>query len=178
MPLTMDRKEVIVQKMAEDLKGAAAIVVTDYRGLSVDQLGQLRGMLRKDDASFFVIKNTLCKRAFEVAGLSAPSEALLTGPTAIAVLRGALSAPAKTLLDFEKKSQILKMRGVVMEGQEMGATGVKSLSELPTRDELRSMLLGVISGPARSLVTVVSAPMRDVAGVLQARVRKGDEAAA
>jgi len=178
LPLTMDRKEAIVQTMADELKGAAAIIVTDYRGLSVDQLRQLRGLLRKDDATFHVIKNTLCRRAFEAAGLSAPSDALLTGPTAIAVLQGALSAPAKTLLDFEKKSQILKMRGVVMEGQETGATGVKALSELPTKDELRSMLLGVISAPARSLVTVISAPMRDVAGVLQARVRKGDEAAA
>lgn len=178
MPLTQDRKEVIVRDMAAALQEAAAIVVTDYRGLSVDQLRQLRGALRKDDATFHVIKNTLCRRAFEAAGMAVPSEALLTGPTAVAVLRGALSAPAKTLLEFERKSQILKMRGVVMEGQEMGAKGVKTLSELPTRDELRSMLLGVISAPARSLVTVVSAPMRDVAGVVQARVRQGDAAAA
>lgn len=178
MPLSLAKKETLVSKMAAELAGAAAIVVTDYRGLSVDQLGQLRGALRPDDASFHVIKNTLCRRAFEAAGLSVPSDAMLTGPTALAILRGAISSPAKTLLEFEKKSQILKMRGVIMSGQEMGASGVKVLSELPTRDELLSMLLGVISGPQRSLVTVISAPMRDIVGVLQARVREGESAAA
>lgn len=178
MPITLAKKEALVNRMAAELSGADAIVVTDYRGLSVDQLGTLRGALRSDDATFHVMKNTLCRRAFEVAGLSVPSDALLTGPTAIAILRGAISGPAKTLLDFEKKSQILKMRGVIMGGQEMGASGVKLLSELPTREEQLSMLLGVISGPQRSLVTVIAAPMRDIVGVLQARVREGEAAAA
>lgn len=178
MPLSLAKKEALVQRMATELAGAAAIVVADYRGLSVDQLGKLRGALRPDDASFHVIKNTLCKRAFEAAGLAMPSDELLTGPTALAILRGALSGPAKTLLEFEKKSQILKMRGVIMSGQEMGATGVKLLSALPTRDEQLAMLLGVISGPQRSLVTVLAAPMRDIVGVLQARVRQGEAEAA
>lgn len=177
LPLTRERKEELVEAMASRLGSAKAIIVTQYRGLDVAELTELRGRLRAGGASYHVVKNRLLRRAFALAEVEAPPDALLSGPTAIAVLGDDLSGPAKILLEFAKKHEQLLVMGGVMDNRPMDAKGVEVLSKLPTRDELLSQIIGVIQAPQRNLVSLLAAPARDLVRVLDAKVKK-DEAAA
>lgn len=177
MPLNRSEKEAVVNDMARRLKEAEAVVVTDYRGLTVSQIRKLRVQLRPQNSEFHVIKNSLARRAFELAGLEPPDE-LLTGPTALMLLYEDLSSPSKTLLGFVKETnELLSIKGGLVGGRPMGADGVKALSELPSREELRALILGTFLAPQRRVVTVLSTPLRDLAGVLNARAEAGDKAA-
>lgn len=177
MPLTRERKEELVEAMASELGAAQAIIVTHYRGLDVAELTELRGKLRASGASYHVIKNRLLRRAFALAELEAPPDELLTGPTAVAVLGEDLSGPSKAILEFAKKHEMLQVIGGIMSNQPMDAKGVEALSKLPTRDELLAQIVGVIQAPQRNLVSLLAAPARDLARVIDAKVKK-DEAAA
>ena len=177
MALSRERKEAIVAGLIERFESAQGIVFTHYRGLDVDQMSELRGALRESGATFHVVKNTLLSRAFEAAGRDVPSDELLSGPTAIAVLSDDLSGPTKALFEIAKETEILEIRGGYLGESLLDVAGVEALSKLPSREELLSMVVGTISAPSRQLVTVLSAPMRDLVGVLNARVREGEEAA-
>lgn len=176
MPLTRSQKVAVVEDMAARLKEAEALVVADYRGLSDAEMKALRAELRKSGVTMTVIKNTLVRRAFEMAELE-PPDSLLSGPTAIALFGEDVSTPAKAILDFAKKHELLEVKGGMLEGQVLNADGVEMMSKLPTKDEVRSMIVGVLQAPSRQLVSLAQAPMRDLLGVLRARVEKGEEAA-
>ncbi len=175
MPLTRSQKAQVVEDMAARLKEANALVVADYRGLSDAEMKALRGELRKSGATMTVIKNTLARRAFEMAGIEPPAN-LLGGPTAIALFVEDLSTPAKAILDFAKKQELLEVKGGMLEGKHIDAAGVEMMSKLPTKDELRGLIVGVIQAPSRQLVSVLQAPMRDLVGVLRAKVDQGEVA--
>lgn len=174
MPLLLSEKEVVVQGMTERLKRATAVIVADYRGLSVADLSHLRRELRKRGSEVQVIKNTLMRRACQAAGIE-PPVALLQGPTAIVLLYDDLSSPTKVLLDFAKGREVFSLRGGLVEGQALGADSVKALANLPTRDELRAQLLSMLQGPQRQLVTVLNAPLQGLARVIQAHADKMGE---
>lgn len=169
MPLTRSEKEAAVGEISDRLKRAEAVVVTDYRGLSVSQLGKLRKDLRAKGAEYHVVKNTLARRALDDAGLSAP-EGLMLGPTGLAFLFDDLSGPAKVLRDCAKESNILTIRGALMGGMALDAKGADALADLPSRDQLLAQFVGILQAPQRQLVTVLSAPMRDFLNVLNAKV--------
>lgn len=177
MPLKRDEKERIVADFTERVKEAEAVIITDYRGLDVAEISQLRRDLREGGSQFQVIKNTLVRRVFENAQLEVPDEMML-GPTAVAILTDDLAGPAKALLKCAKDTESLVIKGGLMGGRFLDAKGVEALSELPTRDELLAQVLGVFTAPQRSTVTVLQAPMRDFLGVLRARVDAGEEAEA
>lgn len=171
MPLQRDEKEAIVAEMTEQLGNAEAVVVTDYRGLDVAEISDLRRKLRECGSQLQVIKNTLAQRAFADADIELPEEMLL-GPTAVALLFEELASPAKVLLECAKKTGRLAIKGGLMGGRLLDADGVTALSTLPTREELLSQVLGVITAPQRGTVTVLQAPMRDFLNVLNARVKE------
>ncbi|RIL09348.1 50S ribosomal protein L10 [bacterium] len=178
MPLQLSEKEVVVNGMTERLKRATAVLVADYRGLTVADLRDLRTSLRNKGSEVQVIKNTLMRRACAEAGI-APPEGLLRGPTAVVLLYDDLSSPTKTLLDFAKTHEVFALRGGLVEGKPVDAAGVKALADLPTRDELRARLLSVIQAPQRQLVTVLAAPLRGLATVIRAHAdHEGDASAA
>lgn len=110
MPLQLSEKEVVVTEMTERLKRATAVVVADYRGLTVAELRDLRSSLRKKGSEVQVIKNTLMRRACSEAGITPPTD-LLRGPTAVVLLYDDLSSPTKTLLDFAKAHEVFALRG-------------------------------------------------------------------
>jgi large subunit ribosomal protein L10 len=177
MPLSRREKEAVVDRVATRLKDVEAIIIADYRGLTVSQLGRLRGELRRHDSELHVIKNTLARRAFQRAGLEPPDD-LLSGPTALLFFSDELAGPAKALLDFVKEAnELLVIKGGLVSGRRTSEAGVKALAELPSREELRGLLLGALNAPPRQLVTVLSSPLRDLAGVIQARVDAGPKAA-
>ena len=168
-------KERLVEELTERLKSTETLIVADYRGLSVSEIDELRGKLIEQGARFTVVKNTLTKRAAEAAGVDALL-ALLDGPTAIAFLEsdGDPVAVAKAL-DDAGKTEVLVIRGGLLEGEEIGADDVKRLAKLPPADTLRAQLVGALAGSLTTIVGLFAAPMRDLVGVIDARIKQLEE---
>ncbi len=168
-------KERLVAELTERLKSAETLIVADYRGLTVTEIGELRGKLLEHGASFSVVKNTLTRRAAEAAGVD-KLLALLEGPTAIAFLEsgGDPVAVAKAL-DTAAKTEILVIKGGLLEGAEMGADDVRQLAKLPPTDVLRAQLVGALAGSLTMVVGLFAAPMREMVGVIDARIRQLEE---
>ena len=168
-------KERLVAELTERLKGAETLIVADYRGLTVTEIGDLRGKLLESGASFSVVKNTLTRRAAEAAGVDALL-ALLEGPTAIAFLEsgGDPVAVAKAL-DAAAKTEVLVIKGGLLEGAEIGADDVRQLAKLPPTDVLRAQVVGALAGSLTTVVGLFAAPMREMVGVIDARIRQLEE---
>jgi len=168
-------KERVVTELTDRLKSAETLIVADYRGLTVTQIGALRGKLLEHGARFSVVKNTLTKRAAESAGVK-PLLALLDGPTAIAFLEtgGDPVAVAKAL-DDAVRANVLTLKGGLLEGSELTADDVRQLAKLPPAEMLRAQLVGAVIGPATMIVGLFTAPMRELVGVIEARIRQLEE---
>ncbi len=173
----MDRseKERLVAELTERLKASETMIVADYRGLTVTELDELRTKLIEHGARFSVVKNTLTKRAAESAGVDALL-AMLEGPTAIAFLEsdGDPVAVAKAL-DDAAKAEVLVIKGGLLDGAEIAADDVKRLAKLPPTDTLRAQLVGALAGSLTTVVGLFAAPMRDIVGVLDSRIRQLEE---
>jgi large subunit ribosomal protein L10 len=168
-------KERLVAELTERLKGSETLIVADYRGLSVSDIDKLRTDLLTHGARFSVVKNTLTRRAAEAAG-STELLALLEGPTAIAFLEseGDPVAVAKALNDAAK-SEVLTIKGGVLQGTTMTAEAVKELASLPSVDTVRAQLAGAIMAPLTTVVMLLSAPLHDLMGLIDARIRQLEE---
>ena len=168
-------KERLVEELTERLKSTETLIVADYRGLSVTEIDELRGKLIEQGARFTVVKNTLTKRAAEAAGVQGLIT-LLDGPTAIAFLEtgGDPVAVAKAL-DDAGKTEVLVVRGGFLEGEEIGAEDVKRLAKLPPADTLRAQLVGALAGSLTTVVGLFAAPMRDLVGGIDARIKQLEE---
>jgi large subunit ribosomal protein L10 len=172
-------KEKIVAELTDRLRSSETLIVADYRGLSVKEVNELRTKLLEQGASFTVVKNSLTRRAAEGAGADALLT-LLEGPSAIAFLEagGDLVAVAKALADSARTTKVLAVRGGVMEGRTITAEDVEELAKLPPLDVLRGQVLGAVTSPLYTIVGLFSAPLRDLHGLLQARIDQlgGDSA--
>jgi len=168
-------KERVVAELTERLRSAETLIVADYRGLTVSEIGELRGKLLEHGARFSVVKNTLTKRAAESAGIE-PLLSLIDGPTAIAFLEtgGDPVAVAKAL-DEAVRARTLTLKGGLLEGNELTAEDVRQLAKLPPAEMLRAQLVGAVAGPMTTVVGLFAAPMRDLVGVLQARITQLEE---
>ena len=164
-------KERIVTELAADLNAAETLIVADYRGLTNKQLEALRDQLLEHGARFRIVKNTLTRRAAEQAGAEALL-VMLEGPTAIAFIEtgGDLVAVAKALDATARGTNVLTVRGGVLDGSAIGAEDVKSLATLPPTDVVRAQLLGAIAGPLTAIVGLLAAPLRDLVGLIDARI--------
>ncbi|MFQ5425505.1 MAG: 50S ribosomal protein L10 [Gaiellales bacterium] len=171
-------KEEIVAELAERLSAASGLIVADYRGLSVSQLEELRGELIGQGARFSVCKNRLTRLAVKQAGLEELDQ-FLTGPTGIAfVTDGDMIAVAKALSETAKRTEVLTLKGGILDGEAVDAESVKALASLPPAEAIRAQLVAAIIGPASALVNIFSAPLRDLVGVLEARIRQLEEGGA
>jgi len=173
----MDRseKERLVAELTERLKASETMIVADYRGLTVTEIDELRTKLIEHGARFSVVKNSLTKLAAESAGVDALL-AMLEGPTAIAFLEsdGDPVAVAKAL-DDAAKAEVLVIKGGLLDGAEIAADDVKRLAKLPPTDTLRAQLVGALAGSLTTVVGLFAAPMRDIVGVLDSRIRQLEE---
>lgn len=156
MSRAIEAKKVRVEEITEKFKTAATVVVVDYRGLTVGQVTELRKQLREAGVEFKVYKNTMTRRAVEVAGLEGLNESL-TGPNAIAFSTEDVVAPAKIINDFAKKNEKLEIKAGVIEGAIASADDIKALAELPSREGLLSMLLSVLQAPMRNFALATKA---------------------
>jgi large subunit ribosomal protein L10 len=176
-----DQKEQVVDELTARLKAADTLLVADYRGLTMPQIDELRSRLLESGARFTVVKNTLTRRAAEAAG----TEALLTlldGPSAIAFLEadGDMVAAAKALADAARETQVLEIRGGIMQGRTVTADEVESLAKLPPEDVLRGQVLGAIVAPLTTLAGLLNAPLQNFVGLIDARIEQlgGEDAEA
>jgi large subunit ribosomal protein L10 len=169
-------KEKIVTELAAELHAAETLIVADYRGLTNKQLEALRDQLLEHGARFRIVKNTLTRRAAEEAGAEALL-VMLEGPTAIAFIEsgGDPAAVAKALAAMAKQTNVLELRGGVLEGKTLSAAEVDTLATLPSVDVLRGQLLGAIVAPLTALLGLVSAPLRDLHGLIDARIKQLEE---
>jgi large subunit ribosomal protein L10 len=164
-------KERIVSELAEELASADTLLVADYRGLTNKQLEALRDQLIPHGARFRIVKNTLTRRAAEQAGAK-DLLVLLEGPTALAFIEssGDPAAVAKALAATAKETNVLALRGGILEGKPLSAEEVDRLATLPPTDVVRGQLVGAIVAPVTQLLGLVSAPLRDLHGLIDARI--------
>lgn len=163
-------KSQVVDRLHATLVDAEVVVVTHYKGLTVAELGELRGQLRAVGGTLKVTKNRLAKRALDGTPFTGVAD-LLKGPTAIAVAREPAAVP-KALVEFARKNEKLVIVGGGLKGAVLDAAAVKALAELPSLDVLRAQLVGLLQAPASRLVALLQAPGGQLARVLKAHSEK------
>jgi large subunit ribosomal protein L10 len=177
-------KAAAVAELTEAFRGSSAAVLTEYRGLSVAELKELRRSLA-GNATYSVVKNTLTKIAAREAGVEV-FEDLLEGPSAIAFVSGDPVEVAKSLRSFGREHPQLVVKAGILDGKALTADEIRKLADLESREVLLAKLAGGFIAPAQQLVTVISAPVRQLAqllGALQAKAAadptwaKGDDGA-
>ena len=172
----MANKEAAVAELAEKFRGSNAVVLTEYRGLTVAQLKELRGTIR-EHASYAVVKNTLTRIAANEAGISAFDDAL-AGPSAMAFVHGDTVAVAKALRDFAKANPLLVVKGGYFDGAPLTAAEVGKLADLESREVLLAKLAGAFKASLYGAATMFNAPLAQAARTVDAlRAKKESEAA-
>jgi large subunit ribosomal protein L10 len=178
MPISRSRKEELVAHYVELLKSSNGIVLTQNAGMRMANFDALRARMREIGSTYMVTKNTLLKLALQEVGLPVPEE-LLNGPVAVAFAHQDVGATAKAMLDFRKEAEnVLMVKGALIEGTLYDERGVKTLSELPTFDELHAQLIGLIIAPASGLVNVLNGGVSQVLNVVAAYAAKESAEAA
>jgi large subunit ribosomal protein L10 len=162
-----------VAEIVESFNGAAGAVLTDYRGLTVKQLQDLRRSLG-ENANYAVVKNTLTTIAARNAGLSGLDE-LLAGPTAVAFVKGDPVTAAKGLRDFAKANPALVVKGGVMDGKALSADEMKKLADLESREVLLAKLAGAMKASLTQAVYLFAAPLSQAARALGALEAKAQQ---
>jgi large subunit ribosomal protein L10 len=167
--LTRTQKEESVTELRDKLGRATSVFVADYRGLSVQQVNLLRERLRAAGQNEYqVAKNTLLRRATA----EAPTAALAScfeGPTAVALSFGDPVALAKALVDYAKENDKFVLKGGFMDGQPLGPAEIATVATLPSLEELRGRLAGLLQAPAQKLAALLVAPAAQLARVVEAR---------
>ena len=165
MPKTRSQKEALLATLGEMVAGKA-VVFTEYRGLGVRELTELRAQLRKNGSRYTVTKNTLLRKALEVAGITVPGEVL---DLQLGVASSATDEvePNRIIVEFAKANELLKIHGAIVDGRYIDEAGVRQLAALPTRDVLYARVVGSISAPLSGLVNVLSGNLRGLVSVLK-----------
>jgi large subunit ribosomal protein L10 len=159
-------KEELVAEMREVFANSSTVVVSHYSGLTVAQMEELRGNMREAGAGFKVTKNRLTRLALADSKFEGLSD-LMTGPTAIAYSQDPVAA-AKATMEFAKKNDKLVVLGGSMDENLLDEAGVKALASMPSLDELRGKLVGLLQAPAQKLAAVTQAPAGQLARVFGA----------
>jgi large subunit ribosomal protein L10 len=167
------QKEQIVSDLTERLRSTETLIVADYRGLTMPQVDALRTELLTHGARFQIVKNTLTRRAAEAAGAE-HLLALLDGPTAIAFLEsdGDPAAVAKALRTVARETQVVEIRGGVMQGRPISADEIMTLATLPSIEVLRGQVLGAVTAPLMTIVGLFNAPLQNLIGLIDARIEQ------
>ena len=152
----LKQKEEEVSKLAEKLKEAKVILLTDYRGINVADVTKLRAELRNANSEYKVIKNNIIKRALDANGESGLDD-LLEGPTAIVIGTEDYLEPSKVIYNFSKNNEFYKIKGGIIDGKVMTAEEIITLAKLPSRQELMAKLAGALLGNITKLAVALDA---------------------
>ncbi|HZE35240.1 MAG TPA: 50S ribosomal protein L10 [Candidatus Eisenbacteria bacterium] len=165
-----------VEALKERLGGAKTAVLTEYRGLSVAQLSELRKQLKGAAAEYKVVKNRLARIAVKGGDLDALG-AHLKGPTGLAFSKQDPVAVAKALQAFVRTNPQLQIKLGLVEGKVLQPAELKALADLPSKEQIRSQIVGAVQGPMAQLVSLLQAPLREIVYVLEARGKDAAEQA-
>ena len=163
MPSEKNIKE--LERLSDVFSNAKSIYFTEYHGLKVSEITELRSEFYKADVEYLVAKNTLLKKAAlsnNIEGL----DIILKGSTAIAVSYGEPVAPAKVIKEFTKESDLPGVKGILFDGHVLPGSDFKKLAEMPSKDVMLSQLISMLQSPLQKFVSTVHAPMQNVVGVL------------
>lgn len=169
--MNQTEKAVVIEDLAQKFGNAPLVALSQYRGLTVAQMTELRGQLREVEGELLVAKNTLTWRAV----METPNkviEPLLAGPNVLAFGYGDPVAFAKVIDGYADKNEAFEVKGAVMDGELLDKKQIAQLAKMPGRDELRAKLLALLMTPATQLVRVLSAPGQNFAQVVDARRRQ------
>jgi large subunit ribosomal protein L10 len=160
-----DAKRATVAELRADLAGSTALITTEYRGLTVREIGEIRRALRKNNVTYRVVKNRLMRIAAEQEGNPGVGP-LLRGPSAIAFGSGDEAQVAKTVIDAVRPYKLVKVTGAVVGGRTFDASGVHTLATLPSRDVLLAQLAGAFNAPATQVAGLLAANLRNLGSLL------------
>lgn len=175
MPTEAKRES--VADLRAELEGSRTLITSEYRGLTVKEISEIRRALRKQNVTYRVVKNRLMRIAAQDSTVSEALSPLLVGPTAIAFGTDE-AATAKAVLDATRPFKIVKITGGVLGTTAIDADGVTRLAALPSREQLLAEAVGAISAPMATAAGLFDAPLRDVVGLVQALIDKRGDAAA
>jgi large subunit ribosomal protein L10 len=159
-------KEAAVAELAEEFRSSSGVVLTEYRGLTVKQLQDLRRALG-DNATYAVVKNTLTQIAARQAGVDA-FDGLLTGPTAIAFIKGDPVDAAKGLRSFSRANAPLVIKGGMLEGKALSPADVEKIADLESREVVLARLAGALKAPLQNAASLFNAPLAKAARTIAA----------
>ncbi len=163
-----------IAALKDRLGTAKTAVLTEYRGLTVRQLSDLRKQLKAASAEYKVVKNRLAKLAIKDSALG-PLAGQLKGPTGLVIGRQDPVAMAKALQFFVRTNPALAIKVGLVEGKVLEAPELRALADLPGKEVLRAQLLGAVQGPMSQILTLLTAPHRELAHVLEARSKGASE---
>jgi large subunit ribosomal protein L10 len=168
------QKDAAIAELAEKFRSSSAAVITEYRGLTVAQLGELRSKLR-GNATYSVVKNTLTERAAKEAGIESAFEGQLVGPNAIAFVEGDPVEAAKGLRDFAKDNPLLVIKGGILDGNPLTPEEIDKLAKLESREVLLGKLAGAMKAQLTQAAYLFNAPLAQTARVVDALRAKVEE---
>lgn len=152
----LNKKKELVEKLATKFQESQSTIIFNYRGLTVEQVTELRKQLRESNIEMKVVKNSLLRFAAESAGYEGLND-VFTGPTAIAFSNEEVVAPAKIISEFAKEASVIEIKGGVIEGKVASIETIDKIAKLPSREGLLSMLLSVLQAPIRNTALAVKA---------------------
>ena len=159
--ISKEKKQEYIKDMAVQLDKSEAVIVTHYQGLTVKQLDDLRKKMREHGIQFKITKNRITKLALEKTRCKDLSK-LFNGPTAVAISSDAIMS-AKILTNFSKENQNLKILGGIMGSDILDVAGVKNVATLPSLDEARAKIVGILRSPAQKIASILLAPASKIA---------------
>ncbi|MDL2237490.1 50S ribosomal protein L10 [Christensenellaceae bacterium OttesenSCG-928-K19] len=152
----LQQKQQVVSEVADKMKRAQSIILLDYRGLTVDEVTNLRNQFRAAEVEYKVIKNNVLLRAANELGIEG-AEDYFKGPTAVAFGYNDPVAPAKILAKFVKDTKKTEIKGGVLDGKVIDAAGIDNLAKLPSKEELIAKMMGSMNAPITNFVGVLAA---------------------
>ena len=168
MAITREKKETLVAALVNKLQTSKSVVFTDYRGLTVEEIDEVRNQLREQGIEFKVIKNTLFKLAAKEAGVELSDDVTHGHPVAVAFAGNDEVAPARVVYAYTKKNDKFGIIGGILDGKQISDIMVKSLASLPSREQLYSSLVGTIASPLTGMLNVLTGNIRGLVNVLTA----------
>jgi len=165
-------KKEMISELHEKFARAKTAVITEYTGINVEQITDLRAKLRKSHVEYRVVKNTLARKAVEGTGLELLKDHFV-GPVGIALGYDDVIAPAKVLFDFSKTQTKMQLKIGLLDGKLLQQADIKALATMPSISALRGKMIGLLQAPAARIVGVLSAPGGQIARVVKAKANKG-----
>jgi large subunit ribosomal protein L10 len=164
------RNQGAVKSLVEKFKAMKGLILTEYHGLKVEEISELRSKLRVLGSEYVIVKNTLSKIALKQAGIQACED--FSGPIALVIEHGDVLSPAKVVVDFSKTHAKLKVKAGLLEGKFIDTAAIEQLSTLPSREVLLAKMLGSMNAPMTGFVNVLVANIRGLVTVLDAIAKK------